>query len=138
MFRLRGHHLLCLLGYCGMGYSEEFTHNMTFIHQTLRVSPQTEILIVMGPDDLCDKYPSTQISHCQDANIHARDVAVLTELHLQVGEQLPWLEIHKRITISKQTLDIGVLCSTCSWRSEGVCEKSIVEVNPSKGLRIIE
>ena len=138
MFRLRGHHLLCLLGYHGIGYSEEFTTNMTLLHQTLRVYPQTEILIVMGPDDLCAKYPTTQIYHCQDANIHTRDAAILAKLQLQIGEQLPWIEIHNRIARSINPIDIGSLCSTCSWRSDGVCEDGILEVQSGQGLRVIE
>ena len=29
MYKLRGHHLFCLLGYKGMGYSQEYVDNMT-------------------------------------------------------------------------------------------------------------
>lgn len=138
MFRLRGHHLLCLLGYRGMGYSEEFTRNMTSLHQTLRVSPKTEILVVTGPDDLCDKCPGTQTYHCQNANIHARDATILNKLDLQVGQRLPWIEIQNRIAKWIQPLDIGSLCRTCSWRSYGVCEEGILEIHSGKGLRVIE
>ena len=40
MYKLRGHHLFCLLGYKGMGYSQEYVENMTVLHQSLRDNPK--------------------------------------------------------------------------------------------------
>jgi hypothetical protein len=45
--RLRGHHLLCLLGYQGMvGYSADFTANMTKVHQTLQEQPESLVTLI--------------------------------------------------------------------------------------------
>ena len=88
MFRLRGHHLLCLLGYRGMGYSKEYVDNMTRLRQTLRTDPETSVLLVAGPDDLCNKFPNFQTCHCDDANIHEQDAAILKKLGLQIGQRL--------------------------------------------------
>lgn len=138
MFRLRGHHLLCLLGYRGMGYSKEYVANMTRLHQTLRTSPETLILLVAGPDDLCDKFPDSQTCHCNDANVHDRDAAILKKLDLQVGQRLSWAEVQRRIGESVVPEDIVTLCSTCSWRSYGVCEEGIEEIKAGSGLWVVE
>ncbi|RIV16861.1 DUF1284 domain-containing protein [Alicyclobacillaceae bacterium I2511] len=138
MFRLRGHHLLCLLGYRGMGYSQPYVENMTRIHQTLRTTPDTEVLLVAGADDLCDKFPISQTYHCDDVNIHVRDAAILAKLQLEIGQQLTWAAIQNRIQGDIVPKDVANFCSTCTWRSYGVCEEGVEEIRAGKGLRVIE
>lgn len=114
MYRLRGHHLLCLLGYRGVGYSLEYVANMIRLHQTLRTAPETEVLLVAGPDDLCEKFPKFQTYHCEDANIYERDAAILEKLNLQVGQIFPWTELQQRIGETIVSSDVANLCTTCS------------------------
>lgn len=137
MFRLRGHHLLCLLGYRGMGYSREYVENMTKLHQTLRNEPDSLLLIVNGPDVLCEKFPESGPYHCQDDHISVRDNLVLSRLSLQVGQSISWRELEERIRRSMIPNDISSLCSTCTWRSYGVCEEGISEIQSGLGLRLI-
>ncbi len=75
--RLRGHHLLCLLGYRGMGYSEQFTANMTEVYNTLRQNPDTYIKLVEGPDEICSHYPKDKSGHCEEDTVNTRDLAIL-------------------------------------------------------------
>ena len=135
MYKLRGHHLFCLLGYRGMGYSKEYVENMTRLHQTLRENPNTSILLVKGPDHLCEKYPNTGTYHCQDDNIYERDAAILEKMGLEIGQILQWCEIESRIQKYVVPTDIQHVCETCSWRSYGVCEEGIQDIHQGKGLR---
>lgn len=135
MYKLRGHHLFCLLGYRGMGYSEEYVENMTVLHQTLRDNPQTRILLVKGPDQLCEKYPNSGKYHCQDDNIYERDAAILNKMGLKIGQNLNWEDIVSHIQKYVVPSDIQDVCETCSWRSYGVCEEGVQEVLEGKGLR---
>lgn len=66
MIELRGHHIFCLLGYRGMGYSVEYVENMTKVHTILREQTETMIQIIPGPDDLCAKFPDDQPYHYLD------------------------------------------------------------------------
>lgn len=138
MIALRGHHVLCLLGYQGMGYSKEYIANMTQVHRRLRTYPKTEIILISGPDDLCAKFPESQPYHCEDTNIHERDASILEQLQLSPGQVLPWEEIEERIKEFVLSTDIARLCSTCSWRSCGVCEEGVVGLKSGKGLRLVE
>lgn len=138
MFKLRGHHLFCLLGYRGMGYSEEYIENMTHLHQTLRNNPNTLIELAMGPDQLCEKYPNTGKYHCQDDGIYQRDAAILEKMGLKIGQVLPWEEIESCIRKFVVPADIQMICESCSWRSYGVCEEGIREVHEGKGLREVK
>ncbi|MEH7155274.1 DUF1284 domain-containing protein [Neobacillus drentensis] len=138
MFQLRGHHLFCLLGYRGMGYSDEYVKNMTRLHQTLRNNPKTLIQLVKGPDQLCEKYPNSGQYHCQDRNIYDRDQAILDKIGLKIGQILNWGDIESCIRKFVVPSDIQILCETCSWRSYGVCEEGIQEIHDWKGLRKVK
>lgn len=135
MIRLRGHHLLCLLGFQGMGYSPEFVAHMTDVHQHLRNSPDTEILLVAGPDDLCERFPDDQPNHCKDANIDERDRSVLQKIGVQAGDKVTWRDLQQRIKGRLEPRDIPNLCSTCPWRSYGVCEEGVANANAGRNLR---
>ncbi|MCM3766686.1 DUF1284 domain-containing protein [Neobacillus niacini] len=138
MYKLRGHHLFCLLGYRGMGYSEEYVKNMTLLHQTLRENPKTLVELVEGPDQLCAKFPNSGTYHCQDDNIYVRDAAILEKMGLRIGQVLSWEEIEACICNSVVPSDIQIVCETCSWRSYGVCEEGIREIHEGKGLRKVQ
>ncbi|WP_449537518.1 DUF1284 domain-containing protein [Ferdinandcohnia sp. Marseille-Q9671] len=135
MYKLRGHHLFCLLGYRGMGYSKEYVENMTIVHQTLRENPKTFIQIENGPDHLCEKYPNSGEYHCQDNSIYERDATILEKMGLRIGQVLHWEEIEMRIQQKVLPSDIQVVCDSCSWRSYGVCEEGVQEILDGKGLR---
>ncbi|WLD93900.1 DUF1284 domain-containing protein [Alkalihalobacillus sp. AL-G] len=138
MYKLRGHHLFCLLGYRGMGYSKQYVENMTRIHQTLRENPKTWIQLVNGPDQLCDKYPNSGEYHCQDNTIYERDEAILEKLGLGIGQILKWEEIESCIRKHVVSSDIQSVCENCSWRSYGVCEEGIQDILQGKGLRKVK
>lgn len=138
MFKLRGHHLFCLLGYRGMGYSEEYVENMTRLHQTLRDNPKTWIQLVEGPDQLCEKYPNSGTYHCKDENIYVRDSAILEKMGLKIGQVLKWEDIELSIKNHVVPSDIQSVCETCNWRSYGVCEEGIQDILEGKGLREVK
>ena len=138
MYKLRGHHLFCLLGYRGMGYSEEYVENMTRLHQTLRQNPKTLIQLVNGPDQLCEKYPNTGEYHCQDTNIYERDAVILEKIGLKIGQTLQWEDIEFHIRKNVVPTDIQTVCETCSWRSYGVCEEGVQDILGYKGLREVK
>ncbi|MBY0223183.1 DUF1284 domain-containing protein [Sporosarcina aquimarina] len=134
MIKLRGHHIFCLLGYRGMGYSEEYAENMTKIQITLRTQPDTLIQIIKGPDHLCAKFPEGQPYHCEDKGIYVRDSEILKRLGLTFSDVLPWREVERRIRVEILPSDIATICETCSWRSLGYCEEGVERVIESKGL----
>lgn len=138
MYKLRGHHLFCLLGYQGMGYSQEYVENMTRLHQTLRANPKIKIQLVKGPDQLCEKYPSSDECHCEHDNIYERDSAIIEKLGIKIGQILNWEDIESLIRKYIVPSDIQIVCESCSWRSYGVCEEGIQEILEGKGLREVK
>lgn len=138
MYMLRGHHIFCLLGYRGMGYSQEYVEHMTRLHQTLRHNPKTRIQLVRGPDQLCENYPNSGEYHCENDNIYERDAAILEKLGLNIGQILVWEDIESLIRKYIVPSDIQIVCESCSWRSYGVCEEGMKEIIEGKGLREVK
>ncbi|MCV9884309.1 DUF1284 domain-containing protein [Metabacillus halosaccharovorans] len=138
MYKLRGHHIFCLLGYRGMGYSKDYIENMTRLHQTLREMPKTSVQLISGPDHLCDKYPNNGKYHCQDDHIYERDAVILEKLGLKIGQILKWEEIEAIINKRIIPSDIQTVCKSCYWRTYGVCEEGVQDILNGKGLRKVK
>lgn len=131
---LRGHHLLCLLGFRGMGYSEAYAANMALVYNRLRDKPDTAVTIVAGPDQLCACFPADAEPHCENASVARLDERALAKLGLRVGLTLPWSAVIERVRGSVEPEDINVLCHTCEWRSYGVCEAGVRTVKRGEAL----
>ncbi|MER9725285.1 MULTISPECIES: DUF1284 domain-containing protein [unclassified Mesorhizobium] len=69
--RLRSHHLLCLLTYIGEGYSAAFVANYDVIAK--RLGRGEDILIVSGPDDICQPLLGGAEPHCLRESAAGRD-----------------------------------------------------------------
>ncbi|WP_027091365.1 DUF1284 domain-containing protein [Cohnella thermotolerans] len=135
--RLRGHHLLCLLGYRGKGYSDGFCANMTDVYETLRKRPDTTIDIVEGPDDICRAFPADQPSHCENTSVYRKDQAILERLGLRTGRSLRWKTICEKVSASVAPGDIAHLCADCRWQPLGLCSEGVghMRQDPARRLR---
>ena len=90
--RLRSHHLLCLLTYVGKGYSAAFIANYDVIAK--RLGRGEDILIVSGPDDICQPLLGEAEPHCLGESaagrdeLAARDVGKLLARPIRAGVRL--------------------------------------------------
>ncbi|WP_322348592.1 DUF1284 domain-containing protein [Tumebacillus algifaecis] len=134
---LRGHHLLCLLGYRGMGYSDAYVDNMTVVYSTLLSDPQTTCKIVSGPDQLCACFPADGEYHCEDRNVAERDALILQRLGLTPGQLVTWEDILARVARSLQPDDLLEICSTCPWLEYGVCQEGVQKVVSGQTLPVV-
>lgn len=134
LIQLRGHHLFCLLGFRGMGYSEAYAMNMKDIHQQLREQPHTIVRVISGADDLCAKFPCDQPYHCDAMRVFEQDQAFLHVLQLRIGDELTWQDIEKRMQTFATPDLIERVCFDCQWRKYGVCEEGIVRIQHGDGL----
>lgn len=135
--RLRGHHLFCLLGYRGKGYSEGFCTNMTAIYETLRLQPQTIIEIMEGPDVICAAFPADQPNHCHNPSVYRKDQEILGELGLAVGNRLSWEDLCRLAADAIQPSDIHRLCHDCPWEPYGLCQEGVAHIRQAKALRAL-
>lgn len=88
--RLRHHHLLCLLGYVGKGYTEAFVANLDRVVD--RVSAGERILLVDGPDDVCTPLLTARTGkepHCLRESARHRDAKAAVSAAEVLGQPLP-------------------------------------------------
>ncbi|MCM5559626.1 DUF1284 domain-containing protein [Pleomorphomonas sp. JP5] len=120
--RLRGHHLLCLLTYKGLGYSPEFVAGMTATAARLVAGSIAEI--VEGPDDICEPLCRTEEHpHCHEATVPERDrralslVSKLLDRPLKPGDRLVLDErLRARFRSAYHDGAFEAACALCEWQ----------------------
>lgn len=132
---LRGHHLFCLLGYRGKGYSEGFCTNMSEIYEQLRLFPETEIEVVEGPDAICRAFPTDQPSHCHNTTVYRKDREILQEIGLEIGSRARWKDICASVADGVLPNAINRLCGDCPWMPLGLCQEGIAHIRSNRELR---
>ncbi len=114
---LRGHHLLCLKGFQGYGYNEDFVENMTYINNR-RKQPDSIIEITDSADDICKSCPNLKNGQCenktQNEQIITMDRKVLK--HFDSTEEYDSTELFEKIDEIFDTKEsVSKICSDCKW-----------------------
>ena len=117
---LRGHHLLCLKGFQGYGYDDDFVENMTKVN-ALRKSESTTIQLTNSPDDICKACPNLKDNICenpiQNTKIINMDNEVLKNIDSKKEYDAP--ELFEKINaIFNSKESVSKICSNCSWHEK--------------------
>ncbi|GAV23566.1 DUF1284 domain-containing protein [Carboxydothermus pertinax] len=118
MFNLRPHHLLCFLGFRGLGYNDAFTQNFANIRENILSKPGLTLTLESLPDAICQQCPELTEGFCKNEEMvvlkdnfllnFLEDRKITVELAYQ---KLKALEESKFIT----------LCQDCRWYPLGFC-----------------
>jgi len=74
--RIRAHHLLCILGFRGLGYSAAFVANMARIVRRVRGRPRSKLVLLDSADSICAACPRLRAGGvCRNEKVSARDRA---------------------------------------------------------------
>lgn len=128
--RLRGHHLLCVLGFRGLGYSEGHAESMARIVNQLW-SCQGLVEVCCRADDICSSCPFLSKRGCRQKGLEAerrmrrKDSHVIKRLGLKEGERIGWPEILDRIRSSLSSSDLDRICQDCEWLPSGYCKEGL-------------
>ena len=118
--RLRAHHLLCLLTYVGKGYSPAFTANYDKVVK--RLAGGEDVLVVLGPDDICVPLLDGPEPHCLAESaagrdqLAARDVGELLRRPIAAGARFSIDAT--RLAAMRQAFATGrtrEACRGCEW-----------------------
>jgi hypothetical protein len=128
--RIRGHHLLCILGFRGLGYSAAFVANMGRTARRMR-RPQSRLVLLDSADSICAACPRLRAGGvCRNerssARVRAKDRAILRRLGLKAGASLSVSAAYERVRRQiTPALLTGKLCAKCRWRSLGWCAEGL-------------
>jgi hypothetical protein len=137
---VRGHHLLCVHGFQGMGYSPSFVERMKEIVESIR-DPKRDIWleVKIGFDEVCGACPHKGETKCEagegsDAHVKQMDTKVVQHLELESDAiyRKEWLV--KRTARMVEPDDLDYLCKDCSWLSYGVCKEGIHKLREKHGI----
>lgn len=119
MIRLRAHHILCIEGFIGHGYSTSFVENMKRIISELARNP--DVLLLNSPDDICQECPNLSGWRCVNKNGGEDDVKRMDDVFymktgLVPGKSYSYFEIKKIVyDVFKKKDDLSGICDGCLW-----------------------
>jgi hypothetical protein len=123
VIRVRAHHLLCLQGFQGYGYSRGFKRNLKEIIQYLKSHPHGKLKVVANADIICQKCPHLKGKNCNkssDSNsIERMDFLVLEKLDIEEGREELAQNLFSRVNKTfKNQRDLEDVCGNCSWKNK--------------------
>lgn len=128
---VRGHMVLCLLGFRGEGYSPTFVDEMAKLWQRLAAEPDQPIQLITAPDPMCQACIHLRRGGCtlggpdHETHMRAHDEEVLRRLGFEQGAVHPWREVRTRIAARISGSDLPDICTTCPWLKHGWCQKAV-------------
>lgn len=131
---LRGHHLLCVHGFRGMGYSPEFVVKMRDVVDDIRDDTKKfKIQTVIDLDETCDFCPHKGDGFCNadpDSDVHVRgmDTKVLNHLGLEHRGVYEKDQLVQLVAEKVNPEDLDHICEGCSWLGYGVCKEGIQQL----------
>ena len=133
---IRAHHLLCLLGFRGLGYSGEFVKKMGKVAKKLHLNSTFLITISAECDVICVSCPHNKDSKCRkkadsELKVKAQDLEVLRRLGLETGTQISAGTIWTRVKEKLTPEDLVLICQGCEWLELGYCAEGLAGLETS-------
>jgi len=123
LLKIRAHHLCCIQGFQGYGYSPAFVANMRAVISDLEALPSRLLKLVTVCDAICISCPSKRECTIQESVLSRRirqmDLVVLEKLRIDDGTVVKADEAFELINskINKAS-DVEEVCGTCKWRQK--------------------
>ena len=120
--RIRAHHLLCIQGFQGRGYSKDFIDNMRTVIKKIKLEPEIEI--IDSGDVICSSCPHNENGRCQKKpnsvqRVKNMDLQVLKKIGLNKGAKVKTKNIFSLVNKKfKYISDTKEICDDCEWKGE--------------------
>ncbi len=127
MLNLRAHHLFCIQGYLGNGYSEKFTENMDEIVDKLKDNPSITLKAINKVDDICKCCPNKLENNlCEsEEKVNNLDLKVLKFLKIEPNREYVYEELVKYIKENLTYDTFYDICKNCGWFTMGYCKSQL-------------
>ena len=119
--KIRAHHLCCIQGFQGYGYSPAFVTNMRTVISDIKASPSRPIKLVSECDTICTPCPSKRECSTQKSahshRIKNMDLVVLEKLNIKEGTVMEANEAFRLINLKlNNASEIEDVCEICKWK----------------------
>ena len=127
--RLRPHHVLCAVGFEGVGHDAPSVANMASIVFTqLRGAGGRDVRVVVAKnaDSICAPCPNRVGLGCAFGEIiEGLDRRHGAALDIAPGRQLTWGECLDKVRARVEPDDLDDLCVGCRWLPLGTCKANV-------------
>ena len=118
--KIRAHHLLCMQGFQGYGYSDDFITNMEQVIKDINTFPEKEIEIISDCDIICSRCPYNRNEVCKKDSDSAEkfkdtDMKTLKKLGLTENKKIKSKDIASLVKAKFKKSDIEDICGDCDW-----------------------
>jgi hypothetical protein len=119
--KMRAHHLCCIQGFQGYGYSLAFVANLQAVISEIKTFPSRHLELVSECDVVCASCPSKRECTAQESIISRRirnmDLVVMEKLKIKEGTIMEADEAFRLINSQlSDASDIEDVCGDCKWR----------------------
>lgn len=122
--KVRAHHLLCLQGFQGYGYDDNFVDGMVDFLKVYESDPELEFEVTADVDAICAPCPHRDDQVCRkdldaDRRIKETDRRTLTKLGIAAGAtgNARVFLSHVNATLKSKN-DVAEICGTCPWTAK--------------------
>ncbi len=132
---LRAHHLLCLLGFQGIGYTAGYIKNFHKVKRMVEQNPDLEIEIVDNCDVVCIQCPNAQGSNCykgglsENHTVKDMDHRVMDRLEIKAGDRFKARDIFALVQEKIKPEDLRDICRGCEWLSLEFCPRGLEKLS---------
>ena len=121
--KIRAHHLCCIQGFQGYGYSPAFVANMRAVISDIGAFPSRPLELVSECDVICISCPSKRECTIQKSTLSRRirnmDLVVMEKLKIEEGALMKADKAFRLINSKLNSAsDIEDVCGTCKWRQK--------------------
>ncbi|MCK4325925.1 DUF1284 domain-containing protein [bacterium] len=122
ILKLRAHHLLCIQGFQGYGYGQDFIENMEEVTKQIDSNPESQIITEC--DIICSCCPHKVEGVCQKRSDSAQkvkdmDMQVLRKLYLKDGTRGRVKDfVSLANTKLRNSFDVHDICGDCDWKEK--------------------
>ncbi len=131
---LRAHHLLCLLGFQGIGYTADFIRNFQKVKRLVEQHPGLTIEVVDSCDVICVACPNMQDGECfrsgrkYNEKVKCIDHRVTERLGIKPGDRFKARELYALVKEKIMPDDIKDICQGCDWLNLGFCPRGLANL----------
>jgi uncharacterized protein len=121
--RIRAHHLLCIQGFQGYGYTPDFERHMANIVNLLNLDPSVKLQIIAGTDEICCHCPYEINGLCERYSDSQEGIVKVDNLVIDkaVFVENKIYSFQNAINLIDNNLsheDVTEICFKCSWKDK--------------------
>jgi hypothetical protein len=116
ILNIRAHHFLCMQGFQGYGYSDDFVAHMSKIVNYIRENLDCKINLINSCDEICRACTNKKNQQCSNKEVDNMDDIVLSKLELKKEYIISAEDAFNLVNKKLKTIeDVKDICGDCRW-----------------------